>query len=150
MTSVADPPLVALLGGLEAAFVTEFDRRLKETDMCALSLAHSRNVLRHLHDGPVRASQLVERAGVSKQALSQQIAHLERNGYVVTGPDPSDQRARQVIATDKGVEAQRLVKRLFREIERDWSASIGEESMTSLRSILVRLLTDCGRGASCR
>lgn len=146
----ADPPLVALLGGLEAAFVAEFDRRISETDMCALSLAHSRNVLRHLHEGPLRACQLVERSGVSKQAVSQQIAHLERNGYVVTGPDPTDQRARQVVATDKGSDAQRLVKQLFREIERDWADRVGDDSMGTLRGTLVQLLTDCGRGATCR
>lgn len=151
--SAVQPPLVALLGGLEAVFVREFDRRLKTTDMCALSLAHSRNVLRYL-DGPehetVRASQLVARSGVSKQALSQQIAHLERNGYLVTGPDPKDHRARIVTATDRGREAQRLVKRLFAEIEQDWATIVGTEEMSALRGTLVALLTDCGRGESCQ
>lgn len=137
--SPAQAPLVALLGELEAAFIAEFDRRIKQTGLCALSLAHSRNVLRHLQQGPLRAADIVGRCGVSKQALSQQISYLEQNGYVSVAPDPCDQRARIVTLTPKGEEAQRLTRRLFREIERDWADDIGTEEMASLRSLLARL-----------
>ena len=145
-----DAPLVALLGGLVAGFEAEFNRRIHDTDMCALSLAHSRNVLRHLARGPLRAARIVELSGVSKQAVSQQVAHLVRNGYVTVEPDPTDQRARTVALTARGEEAQRLVKRLFREIERDWAGVVGEQAMADVRIHLARLMVSTGRESMCR
>ncbi len=133
-------PLVALFAAGERVFAAEFDRRMRETEFCALSLAHSRNILRHLGSGPRRASQLVQASDVSKQALSQQIAHLERNGYISVEPDPTDHRARILSLTDKGVSAQRLVKRLFAEIEADWAELVGESELDSVRTVLTRLI----------
>jgi DNA-binding MarR family transcriptional regulator len=98
-------PLVRLLHRAEIAYVAEFDRRLADTAYTSLTLAHSRGVLRHLGDGPVRASRLVDECGVSKQAVSQQIAQLEAAGYVAVTADPSDARARVVTLTERGAAA---------------------------------------------
>lgn len=144
-------PLVALLGRLEASFVAEFDRRLRSSPFATLSLAHSRNVLRHLGAGPRRASQIVAVADVSKQALSQQITHLERAGYLRTEPDPSDSRARLLVLTERGVAAQAYVKAAFVDIENDWAALLGEEDLPRLRAQLAALisaLSEAGQ-ASC-
>lgn len=134
-------PLVALLGRLEAAFIAEFDRRIAESEFCALSLAHSRNVLRHVSSEPKRAIELAAISGVSKQAISQQLVHLEANGYVTLEPCPGDARARLVTLTDRGRAAQRLVKELFAEIEGDWFAEIGARDGASVRRILTKLAT---------
>lgn len=133
-------PLVALLGRAERAFAAEFDRRLAASEFCALSLAHSRNILRHLGSGPVRASQIVQQCDVSKQAVSQQLAHLERNGYITVTPDPEDHRARVIALTERGEAAQHLVKRLLAEIESDWATDVGTDDMARLRAVLRRLL----------
>ena len=140
-------PLVALLGRTEAAFIAEFDCRIRESEFCALSLAHSRNVLRHLADGPLRASHIVERCDVSKQAISQQITHLEGDGYVRVDVAPDDQRARVISLTDKGIRAQQLVARLFTEIEADWAAALGERDSAALRRVLAKALEVVPRGA---
>lgn len=141
VTSGTRTPLVALLRRVQHAYVEEFDRRLLSSEFCALSLAHSRNVLRHLADGPRRASQLVDLAGVSKQAISQQLTHLERSGYVQIVPDDTDQRARLVALTETGERAQRLVRATFVEIERDWAPLLGgADRVESLREDLERLL----------
>ncbi len=140
-------PLVALLGRAELAFIAEFDRRIRDSEFCALSLAHSRNVLRHLADGPLRASHIVERCDVSKQAISQQITHLEASGYVRVDADPSDHRARVISLTDKGVRAQHLVGRLFTEIESDWAEALGERDSAALRRVLAKALDVVPRGA---
>jgi DNA-binding MarR family transcriptional regulator len=135
-------PLVSLLRRAEDAFIAEFDHRVAASEFCALSLAHSRNVLRHLGDGPLRASQVVERCGISKQAVSQQIAHLERNGYLTVAVDPTDQRARILTLTEKGVRAQCLVRRLFADIERDWAERIGADDAAALRRALGAVLSE--------
>lgn len=132
-------PLAALLGRAERAFNAEFDRRIAASEFTALSLAHSRNILRHLGSGSIRASQITLLCEVSKQAVSQQIVHLERNGYLTVSPDPADQRARILTLTDKGARAQRLVKRLFVEIEADWVEAMGPDGVP-LRPSLTRLL----------
>lgn len=144
-------PLPALLGRAERAFTAEFDRRIIDSEFADLSLAHSRNILRHLGSGPIRASQITSLCEVSKQAVSQQIVHLERNGYLTVSPDPADQRARILALTDKGTRAQRLVKRLFVEIETDWVEAMGPDG-APLRSSLTRLheLVSGGRrGGDC-
>ena len=88
----------------------------------------------------MRASELVERCDVSKQAISQQIAHLAANDYVALDADPRDARARLVRLTTKGERAQQLVRGLFVEIERDWARQFRVEEFDRLRSLVSRLL----------
>src|SRR5699024_1513690 len=103
-----------------------------------------RSSRRHLADGPRRASHLVSQCGVTKQAVSQQIAHLERTGYVEVHPDESDQRARLVALTAKGACAQELVRRLFTEVEDTWVERVGEADAAALRRALGALIDDEG------
>lgn len=141
-------PLAALLARLEAAFIAEFEARLRDSPFCALSLAHSRNVLRHLGAGPRRASQIVALADVSKQALSQQIAHLERNGYLRSEPDPADSRARMLVLTDRGQAAQAHAKATFAQIEADWAERVPDGGMVHLRELLLTLIFALGPDAT--
>lgn len=140
------PPLVNLLARAQASFVADFEARLRASEIDGLSLAHSTNVLRHLSEGPRRARDIVDRCGVTKQAVSQQIAHLERNGFVAVGRDEDDQRARIVSLTTKGECAQVVVGRLFTQVEHDWAERIGAESVAAVRQALTELL---GEGTAC-
>lgn len=142
-------PLVRLLNRAEAAFVTEFERRVGESPFCTLSLAHSRNVLRHLAAGPLRTSRLVELSDVSKQAISQQIVHLEREGYLTVEPDPTDARAHVLGLTAKGQEAQRLVVTTFRQIEEDWAVRLGTDDLEHVRRVLDTLVRAYPRTTPC-
>ncbi len=135
-------PVAALLGAAKDAFAAEFDARIKASNMSALSLAHAHNVLRHLGNGPLRASAITDRCGVTKQAVSQQIAHLQRSGFVRVLPDPDDQRARLIELTECGLAAQVMVKQLFADIERDWTQRIGKEQMAILREALATIGAD--------
>ncbi|HUO56036.1 MAG TPA: MarR family transcriptional regulator [Candidatus Paceibacterota bacterium] len=51
----------------------------------------------------VRATILAQRAGITKQAISQQIRELEARGYVEQVPDSIDTRAKIVCLTKRGV-----------------------------------------------
>ncbi len=133
-------PLCFLLARAEGLFVAEFDARLAGAGYPDLSLAHSANVLRFLQAGELRPGQLVQRACVTKQAVSQQVAHLERFGYVTVRPDPRDSRAHQVRLTAKGATAQRVAAELFTQIERDWATQIGAEQLGDLRALLESAL----------
>ncbi len=133
-------PLCFLLARAEALFVAEFDARLAGAGYPDLSLAHTANVLRFLQDGELRPAQLVERACVTKQAVSQQVGHLQRCGYVTVTPDPHDSRSRQVQLTARGRTAQKAASRLFAEIEQDWAVRVGKHQLGALRSSLERAL----------
>lgn len=133
-------PFVTMLTRLEAAFLAEFDQRLEDSEFCSLSFAHARNVLRHLGTEPRRASDLVEAAGVTKQAISQQVAQLERAGLVRCETDPADQRARLVVLTEPGERALELVRDTFVEIEQAWSERLGADQFDALHEGLATLL----------
>src|SRR5580700_64356 len=52
--------------------------------------------------GGLHASDLADRLRVSRQAVAQAIAALERHGYVTRVPDPVDARARIIELTPRG------------------------------------------------
>ena len=49
-------------------------------------------------------SVLADRARMTKQSMTELVAHLERHGYVERVPDPADGRAKLVRATGRGRE----------------------------------------------
>ncbi|MEA5154777.1 MarR family winged helix-turn-helix transcriptional regulator [Raineyella sp.] len=132
-------PLSAVLRHAEMLFVAEFEERIATSDFADLSLAHSANVLRFLQGGPQRASQFIGSCGVSKQAVSLQIAQLEKRGYITSAPDPQDQRARILALTERGEAAQAEVQRIYVAIEKTWTKYLGPEDATALRRILEKL-----------
>lgn len=134
-----DRPLPVLLSRAEALFLHDFEQRLADSEFGDVSLAHSANVLRFLDAGPQRASQFVGACGVSKQAVSQQIAQLEKRGYIASTPDPQDQRARILALTDRGAAAQAFLHQIFGQVEESWVRELGSEDATALRRILERL-----------
>ena len=134
-------PLSTLLGRVQAVFTAEFDQRLKDVGMEGMSLSLGTNVMRHLHaDRGVRLGVLAEVAGVTKQAISQQVAHLEAHGYVVVESDLGDSRAKVVRLTEQGRHSQRTGRPLFRELEQQWRERFGAVRVHQLREILEQML----------
>lgn len=134
-------PLSTLLGRVQAIYAAEYDHRLAEAGMPELSLSLGTNVLRHL-DGPtaVRMGSLAEMAGVTKQAISQQVSHLQAQGYVSVEPDPHDLRAKQVRLTDKGAESLAVSRPIFADLEKDWQRRFGRTEVRDLRRSLEQIL----------
>lgn len=134
-------PLSTLLGRVQAIYAADFDRRLAEAGMPDLSLSLGTNVMRHLHPAQgVRLGALAEMAGVTKQAISQQVAHLEAHGYVLADTDPNDSRAKQVRLTDKGAWSQQVSRAIFAELEKEWQQRFGATEISDLRAALERIL----------
>lgn len=134
-------PLSTLLGRVQAIYAAEFDRRLAEAGMPDLSLSLGTNVMRHLHgDQGTRLGSLVQMAGVTKQAISQQVSHLEAHGYVLVETDPDDSRAKQVRLTDKGAWSQQVSRPIFADLEKEWQQRFGATEISDLRAALERIL----------
>lgn len=93
----------------------------------------------HIADGGSRVTELAQLAQVSKPTVVYLVNDLERLGYVERVPDPADGRAKLVRMTERGAEAQRAGTEIVRQIERDWSALLGEGEFAALRDHLQRL-----------
>ncbi len=98
----------------------------------AVRPAHSA-VFEHLDDGGTTVSTLAQRARITKQAMAELVQSLERLGYVVRVPDPSDRRAKLVTLTDRGREVVAIAQGLIPEAERHIADTIGAERLEALR-----------------
>lgn len=134
-------PLSALLSQALAAFTIEFEREIGEAGFGDLSLALGSNALRFLGEDGLRIGEVAALAGVSKQAASQQVAYLEKQGYVQVGPDPEDSRAKVVRLTAKGRRSQEVCRPLLGEVERRWRRRYGREEVRRLRASLEVLVS---------
>jgi DNA-binding MarR family transcriptional regulator len=88
-----------------------------------------------------RLTDLAERSGLTKQAVGEAVAELERKGYLERVPDPRDGRAKVIKLTERGHDACLTGRRLFAEIEREWAEQLGEDLMAGLREAAERIAT---------
>ncbi len=90
--------------------------------------------------GGTPQKRLVERSGLTKQAVQQLVDDLEAAGIVQRVPDPRDKRAKIIRYTDKGKAALRDGTRIKRRIEARMTESLGKAGMTQLRANLSRII----------
>ena len=81
--------------------------------------------------GGLHASDLADRLKVSRQAVAQLVAALERHEYVMRGPHPSDARALIIELTDRGRQALRVMRSNALEREKRWRKILGRADSTS-------------------
>ncbi len=91
--------------------------------------------------GGLHASELAERLRVSRQAVAQAVAALERHNYVVRDPHPSDARARIIELTLRGRHALRVMRSNALDVEKRWRDVLGEHRFGELRETLSALLS---------
>lgn len=121
------------------SFATLATRKLRERGHQGLGTTHAA-LLPHVDLEGTRATTLAQRAGMSKQAVGKVVRDLERQGYVERRLDPADSRATLVSFTAAGWSFLRDAAEVKREIEKEYSAALGEERMRLLYSTLTELL----------
>ena len=89
-----------------------------------------------------RLTDLADRSGLTKQAVSEAEAELERKGYLERVPDPEDGRAKIIKLTRRGFDAASTGRRLFAEIETEWAERYGEERVADLRACAEEIAAD--------
>lgn len=94
------------------------------------------NVMAHVTFEGIRLTDLAEKAGITKQAMSELVIDLERLGYLTRTADPHDRRAKLICFTDKGRGAVREAMSSFAQME----SVLGERSLRSLRRSLLAIL----------
>lgn len=94
-----------------------------------------------LATGGLHASDLADRLQVSRQAVAQGIASLERHGYVTRVTDPGDARARIIELTPRGRQALRVMRSNAVALEKRWAEVLGPRRLGELRDTLEMLLS---------
>ena len=123
---------------VQVAVVGELDRRLAERGFDDLRPS-SAPVFQHIAPEGSRLSELADRAGVTRQSLAEQIAALERCGYIDRLPDPGDRRARLIVLTDRGWRAVDAGLSIIAEIESGWARELGPRLHGALTEALARV-----------
>jgi DNA-binding MarR family transcriptional regulator len=134
-----DLPLIGLLVEVKSAISDELYERLHEIGYGDLRPAHGCVFGFIERVGGDRLTALADRSGLTKQAVGEAVADLERLGYVERVPDPSDGRAKIIRLSERGREAAAAAEEIFADIERRYAAEVGEERFEEFRDTLRRL-----------
>jgi DNA-binding MarR family transcriptional regulator len=126
-------PLPAILLEVKNAALARFFVRLRQEGFAEIREGHG-CVFGFIDvEHGSRLTDLAERAGLTKQAVGEAVAELERLGYVERVPDPRDRRAKIIKPTPRGIEVIMTGRRVFSEIEREWAEQVGEKLVAGLR-----------------
>lgn len=101
--------------------------------------AHSA-VFRNIDPEGTRASDLAQRAGITKQSVAYLVEGLEADGFVETVPDPADGRARLVRLTRRGHAAYAALVRLSEAVDADLTSVLPEGRLELIRRDLAAIV----------
>ena len=108
----------------------------------------SASLLWLLDEGGTRSTALAQRAGVTKQAMSQLVRLMERQGYLEQIPDPTDTRAKVVRMTPRGEAVKTACVEVREELNRTVSRALGREAAERLATNLDAAASLLGEIAS--
>lgn len=99
----------------------------------------------HIDLAGTRVTDLAERVGVTKQAISQLLDDLEALGVVARVPDPADARSRLVVFTDRGKKGLLEGLAVLQKLEADLERAVGADAMSGLREGVVAVVAALDR-----
>jgi len=105
----------------------------------------SASLLWLMDEGGTRSTLLAQRAGVTKQAMSQLVRLMERQGYLEQVRDPSDTRAKVVRMTVRGEAVKTACVEVREELNQQLAQAIGvnhAREMESYLDAMTRLSAD--------
>ena len=89
-----------------------------------------------LDEGGTRSTVLAQRSGVTKQAMSQLVRLMERQGYLEQVPDPTDTRAKVVQMSERGKSVKTACVEVREELNREMATSLGRSEAGRLEENL--------------
>ena len=87
-----------------------------------------------------RASDMANRAGITKQSMGEAIRDMVSLGLLEMSEDPTDRRAKLVTYTDAGLEVARDGRRHMYALEQQWKEKFGEEEYETAREVLEGII----------
>jgi DNA-binding MarR family transcriptional regulator len=92
-----------------------------------------------------RPTVLAQRAGITKQAISQLVRELESRGYLEQVPDPTDTRAKIVRLTKRGIQLRVACMEVRQELQEIAMEALGKTRLTRLRNDLREVAAVLGK-----
>jgi DNA-binding MarR family transcriptional regulator len=134
-----DQTLYRLLLRASRSETTSTLERIHRLGYADVSLTDT-NLLANLDTGGTIISALARRAGVSRQAASQQVAALERAGYVERRASNTDGRAAVVFQTARGRALLDQALNIVAELEDAYAEHLGPSRLATLKKLLASLV----------
>ncbi|MEH6889544.1 MarR family transcriptional regulator [Bacillus sp. JJ864] len=131
--------LTSLLSLSFSTLIDELNNRMNELGFGDIRPAHGFMFNRIIPDGAT-GIELAEYLGITKQAVSKMVDHLEKSGYVMRQTHPTDKRGKIIILTERGWLAVKTKDEILTEIEGRWIEKIGAERMQLLKEDLTKLV----------
>jgi DNA-binding MarR family transcriptional regulator len=142
MDHMADGEPVQGLGAVARRLVRSLSERTRR-ELAAAGYPDVRPVhhlvLAQLGASGARITDMAARLGLTKQAVTLMVDHLEGRGYAARVPDPGDGRAKLVELTERGRAAAVTAGRVAAAIEREWAARLGPEPLAAVEATLASL-----------
>jgi DNA-binding MarR family transcriptional regulator len=132
-------PLLRLLGLVTRQMTTDLNGKLAEAGFTDHRDSWN-NVMPHIPPEGIRLTELATRASMTKQAMAELVAEIERRGYLQRSTDPADGRAKIIEFTDKGWAAVNTALSALGELEAEIAARLGEPAVRQLRGTLLQTL----------
>jgi DNA-binding MarR family transcriptional regulator len=133
------PVLPVLLAQAEAFSLAALHRRLNEEGFDGIRHRHG-SVFRFIDPEGTRLTVLAQRSGLTKQAIGELVAELERDGYAERAVDPNDRRAKIIRLTERGKEGQLAAARILTDVEQRWAQALGRDRIAALRQTLQAVI----------
>jgi DNA-binding MarR family transcriptional regulator len=131
-------PLGGLLAAAKRALDAELDAILVAAGHPDLRAAHC-PVFEAIDADGTRLVDLAARTGLTKQAMTPLVGHLEQHGYARTEPDAADGRAKRVLLTDRGWQVFHDALSRYKRREEELAERIGRRRYEALRKTLAEL-----------
>lgn len=97
-------------------------------------------VLPHFDAAGTRSTVLAQRAGVTKQAMSQMVREMENRKYVEQVPDKTDTRAKVVRLTKRGVAVKDVCVEVRRELTKTAARALGANDLAKFQADLIKIV----------
>lgn len=95
-----------------------------------------------------RLTDVAQRMQITKQSVHELIGHLERHGYLVREPDPTNRRARLVRLTPRGRGLQEVIRLQAQASEHQIADILGDRRFDQLKKALAILVADINKDES--
>jgi|SRR5215469_2125797 len=87
-----------------------------------------------------RSTVLAQRAGVTKQAMSQLVKLLEQRDYVEQVADPTDTRAKVIRLTKRGIALRKACEGVRKDFQAQALETLGKKDLSKLHQDLNKLI----------
>ena len=132
-------PLLRLLGLATRQMAADLNDKLLQAGVTDHRESWN-NVMPHIPPSGIRLTELAARANMTKQAMAELVAEIERRGYLQRTTDPADRRAKIITFTGKGWATVNLALAALAELEAEITGRLGEPAVRQLRSTLLQIL----------